>query len=57
MGLYQPTSNFLHSEGNHQHMKRQATKWKEIFTNGTFNKGLMFKIDKAMIQFNTKIFY
>ena len=33
--------------------KRQPAEWKKIFTNDIFDKGLIFKIYKERIQFNT----
>ena len=35
-------------------MKRQLTKWEKIFVNHTSKKGLIPKIYKELIQFNTK---
>ena len=53
MGLHQ-TKNVLHSKRNHQKMKRQTTKWENILTNGTSDKGLIYKIYKELLKFNTK---
>ena len=33
--------------------EKQPTKWEKIFTNDTFNKGLISKIYKGLIQVNT----
>ena len=35
-------------------MKRQPTDWEKIFASGTTDKGLLFKIDKQLIQFNNR---
>ena len=35
-------------------MKRQATEWKNIFTNATPNKGLIPNIYKEFIKLNSK---
>ena len=34
--------------------KRQPTEWKKIFANDVSDKGLIFKIYKEFIQFNTQ---
>ena len=43
-----------HSKRNYQQNKRQPTKWEKLFANKRFNKGLIFKIHKELIQLNTK---
>ena len=35
-------------------MKRQPTEWENIFANDTSDKGVMSKIYKELIKFNTK---
>ena len=49
MGLSQ-TKKLLHSKGNINKMKRQATKWEEIFANNMIFEGLISKIYKELIQ-------
>ena len=48
-----PTKKVLHSKETSNKMKRQPTKWEKIFTNDTSDKGLIHKIYKELIQFNT----
>ena len=45
------TKKLLHTISK---MKRQPTEWANIFTNDTSGKGLIYKIDKELIQHNTK---
>ena len=35
-------------------MKRQPTEWEKIFANYIFDKGLISKVDKELIQLNGK---
>ena len=35
-------------------VKRQATEWEKIIANETTDKGLISKIDKQLIQLNTR---
>ena len=53
LGLHQ-NKTLLHSKGNHQQMKRQATKWEKMFANDISDKRFISKIYKALIQLNTK---
>ena len=52
MGLQQIKSFFTAKETINK-MKRQPTKWENIFAN-TSDKGLISKIHKEFIQLNTK---
>ena len=40
------THKLLHSERNHNKMKRQPSKWEKIFANDVNNKDLISKIYK-----------
>ena len=51
MGLNE-TYKLLHSEGNHEQMKRQSTEWEKIFANDVTNRGLISKAYKQLIQLN-----
>ena len=44
----------LHSKGNHQEMKTEPTEWEEIFTNNVSDMGLISKIHKELLYFNSK---
>ena len=52
MGLYQ-TKKFCTAKENIDKIRRQLTKWENIFAN-TFDKGLISKIYKEFTKLNTK---
>ena len=45
---------FLTAKETINRMKRQLTEWEDIFTNGTSDKGLRYKICNELIKLNTK---
>ena len=51
-GLHQ-NKKLLYNKGNHQQNKRQLTAWVKIFANDIFDKKLIFKIYKELLQLNT----
>ena len=53
MGLHQ-TKKFCTAKETINKMNRQHTEWENIFTNDTSAQGLIFKIYKELMQFNTK---
>ena len=53
LGLYQD-KKLLHSEGNNQKTKRQLTEWEKVFSNDISDQGLVSKIYKELIKFNTQ---
>ena len=53
MGLHQTKSFYTEKEIINK-MKRQPTEWEKVFANNTFDKGLLSKIYKELIQDNTK---
>ena len=55
MGLYQ-TKKLLHSKRKEpmDKVKRQHTEWGKILINHIFNKGLISKVNKKLIQLNGK---
>ena len=48
------TSKLLHSHGNNNKTKRQPSEWEKIFANESTVKGLISKINKQLMQLNTK---
>ena len=48
------TYTLLHSKGNQKEKKRQLTEWGKIVSNYATVKGLISKIDKQLIQLNSK---
>jgi len=44
----------LHSKGNNKQIKRQTSEWEKIITNETTDKGLISKINKQLMQLNTR---
>ena len=53
MGLHK-TKKISHSKRNHQQNEKQPTQWENIFSNDTYNKALISKIYKELIQVNTQ---
>ena len=53
MKLHQ-TKKLLPSKGDYQQNKRQPTKWEKIFANDIYDKGLISKLYKDLIQLNIK---
>ena len=48
------TYTLLHSKGNQKEKKRQLTEWGKTVSNDATVKGLISKIDKQLIQLNSK---
>ena len=48
------TDKLLHSKGNQKEDKRQLTEWEKIVSNDATNKGLISKLQKQLIQLNSK---
>ena len=46
--------NFCTAKETISKMKKQPTEWEILFANDTANKGLISKIDKQLIQLNSK---
>ena len=44
----------MHSKGNNKQIKRQTSEWEKIITNETTDKGLISKINKQLMQLNTR---
>ena len=44
----------MHSKGNNKKVERQPSEWEKIIANETTDKGLISKIYKQFIQFNTR---
>ena len=53
MGLHQ-IKKFCTAKETIDKVKRQPTKWENMFANDKFDKGLISKIYKKLIQLNTK---
>ena len=52
MGLHQ-TKKCLHNKGNHQQNEKGPTTWENLFASDTSDRGLISKIYKELIEFNT----
>ena len=50
---YIKLKSFCMVEENISKMKRQSTKWENLYTNDTTRKGLISKVYKELIKFNT----
>ena len=44
----------MHNEGNISKVKRQPSEWEKIIANETTGKELISKIDKQLLQLNTR---
>ena len=48
------TYKLLHNKGNYKKDKKTTSEWEKIIANETTDKGLIFKIDKKLIELNAR---
>ena len=53
MGLHE-TENLHHSEGSNQQNERQPAKWNKVFATHIYDKGVVSKKYKELLQLNSK---